>query len=409
MKKLFLLLITMCCALAVEAQTLNIYQGSVCVGVSAADAADMTYDNGTMLTVAGRTYTIADIDSIVVNSRPVTAGQVEVSYSNGGARVFMAGDVAPYLTASVSGAHVSITAATGLTQEVNYVLSGTSSDGSFTQTGSYKMRLTLQGLDLTASSGAAINVQNGKRIKVVLADGTTNALTDAASGSQKACFYVRGHAEFAGGGTLTLTGRKAHAFASGEYTELHSSLGHIYVASAVTDGFHVGQYFRMAGGKLTIAGVKSDGIDVAATNHSTDENNGQVMISGGTLTIALDATHDVKGLKADSLITISGGNITITGTGNGQKGIKTATNLLVNNASGTAPTLTITLTGTTYNKGQADESKTRGIKVDRDFTFDGGTINVSTPGPKAKAVVVDGTYYYKSGTINCPVSAATVG
>lgn len=186
MKKLFLLLITMCCALAVEAQTLNIYQGSVCVGVSAADAADMTYDNGTTLTVAGRTYTIADIDSIVVNSRPVTAGQVEVSYSNGGARVFMAGDVAPYLTTSVSGAHVSITAAAGLTQEVNYVLSGTSSDGSFTQTGSYKMRLTLQGLDLTSSSGAAINVQNGKRIKVVLADGTTNALTDAASGSQKA-------------------------------------------------------------------------------------------------------------------------------------------------------------------------------------------------------------------------------
>ena len=395
MKKLFLLLITMCCALAVEAQTLNIYQGSVCVGVSAADAADMTYDNGTTLTVAGRTYTIADIDSIVVNSRPVTAGQVEVSYSNGGARVFMAGDVAPYLTASVSGAHVSITAAAGLTQEVNYVLSGTSSDGSFTQTGSYKMRLTLQGVDLTSSSGAAINVQNGKRIKVVLADGTTNALTDAAAGSQKACFYVRGHAEIAGGGTLTLTGRKAHAFASGEYTELHSSLGHIYVASAVTDGFHIGQY--------------SDGIDVAATNHSTDENNGQVMISGGTRTIALDAAHDVKGLKADSLITISGGNITITGTGNGQKGIKTATNLLVNNASGTAPTLTITLTGTTYNKGQADESKTRGIKVDRDFTFDGGTINVSTPGPKAKAVVVDGTYYYKSGTINCPVSAATVG
>ena len=409
MKKIFLLLITMCCALAVEAQTLNIYQGSVCVGVSAADAADMTYDNGTTLTVAGRTYTIADIDSIVVNSRPVTEGQVEVSYSNGGARVFMAGDVAPYLTASVSGAHVSITAATGLTQEVNYVLNGTSSDGSFTQTGSYKMRLTLQGVDLTSSSGAAINVQNGKRIKVVLADGTTNTLTDAAAGSQKACFYVRGHAEFVGGGTLTLTGRKAHAFASGEYTELHSSLGQIYVVSAATDGFHVGQYFRMAGGKLTIAGVKSDGIDVAATNHSTDDNNGQVMISGGTLTIALDATHDVKGLKADSLITISGGNITITGTGNGQKGLKTATNLLVNNASGTAPTLTITLTGTTYNKGQADESKTRGIKVDRDFTFDGGTINVSTPGPKAKAVVVDGTYYYKSGTINCPVSAAIVG
>ncbi|MBB3703512.1 carbohydrate-binding domain-containing protein [Alloprevotella rava] len=409
MKKLFLLLITMCCTLAVEAQTLNIYQGSVCVGVSAADAGDMTYDNGTTLTIAGRTYSIADIDSIVVNTRSVTAGQVEVEYSNSGARVFMAGDVAPYLTASVSGAHVSITSADGLTREINYVLSGTSSDGSFTQTGSYKMRLTLKGLGLTSLSGAAINVQNGKRIKVVLAEGTTNTLTDAAAGSQKACFYVRGHAEFVGGGTLTLTGRKAHAFASGEYTELHSSLGHISVVSAVTDGFHVGQYFRMAGGRLTIAGVKSDGIDVGATKDSTEENNGQLLISGGTLAITLDAANDVKGIKADSLITISGGNITITGSGNGQKGIKTATDLLVNNASGIAPTITITLTGTTHNKGQADESKTRGMKIDRNFTFDGGTINISTSGSKAKAIVVDGTYYYKSGTINCPVSAATVG
>lgn len=407
MKKFLLFATVACCAAAAEAQTLNIYQGPVCVRVAAADAGDMTYDNGTTLTVAGRVFDIADIDSVVVNAQPVAAGQVQVAYTDGAARVVIPADVAPYLSANVSGGHVSITASEGLAQEVNYVLSGASADGSFTQTGSYKATLTLQGLQLTSTRGAAIDMENGKRIRVVLADGTVNSLTDAPASSVKACFYVRGHAEFEGGGTLNLTGRTAHAFASKEYTELRASLGHIRVLSAAADGLHIGQYFIMKGGSVTIAGTKGDGIDVSPTKKATDKKNGQLFISGGNISLTLGNTDGIKGLKADSAVTISGGNISISGSGNGQKGLKVGTDLLINQAQGGETALTISLSGTTFHKGEPDESKLRGIKVGGNFTFDGGTIHITTPGKKAKEVAVDGTYTYKSGTINCTVSSAT--
>ena len=123
----------------------------------------------------------------------------------------------------------------------------------------------------------------------------------------------------------------------------------------------------------------------------------------------LGTAEDVKGIKCDSVMTISGGTVTITGSGNGVKGIKAGTNLLINQCSGNTTSVSITVTGTTYHKDQADESKTRGMKVGGDFTFDGGTITISATGSKAKAVSVDGTYYYRSGSINCSVDATNVG
>jgi hypothetical protein len=53
-----------------------------------------------------------------------------------------------------------------------------------------------------------------------------------------------------------------------------------------------------------------------------------------------------------------------------------------------------------------DESKCRGIKGKKDFTFDGGKILISATGVKSKAISIDGNYYYKSGSLNCAVDAA---
>ena len=65
------------------------------------------------------------------------------------------------------------------------------------------------------------------------------------------------------------------------------------------------------------------------------------------------------------------------------------------------------VTGTTYMPGDATlESKCRGIKVKGNFTFNGGSINISATGKKSKAISVDGIYTYKSGSINCKVNAS---
>ena len=83
-------------------------------------------------------------------------------------------------------------------------------DGGFYMAGSYKATVELNGLTLTnvsaVYSGAAVHIQNSKRINVKVVTGTENTLVDAASGSQKGCLYIKGHAEFKQYGTLNVVG-----------------------------------------------------------------------------------------------------------------------------------------------------------------------------------------------------------
>lgn len=391
---------------AVPAQTLKIHTGQVTVAVPAADAGNMLFSNGSSLSVMGCTYELSKVDSITVDNSTIESQSVGITYSSAGAHVLVSADVFPYLTITSANGQVDITAASSLDKEINYTLGGQSSNGSFKMTGSYKSTITLHNLSLTNPSGAAIDIENGKRINVVIPDGTSTVLADGAGGTQKACFFVKGHPEFSGGGTLTLTGNAKHAFASNEYTLLKSSFGTLQVLGAKSDAMHIGQYFRMKGGTITTSNIKGDGIDVETTKDASDEDNGQVFIEGGTINMDV-AADDVKGIKCDDAMTISGGNITLSVSGLGAKGFSVGTDLLIMSAETSSPNIKMSVTGTTYMPGDETlESKCRGIKVKGNFTFNGGNIDITATGKKSKAISVDGIYTYQSGTINCKVDAS---
>lgn len=406
MKRPASLALLLAAALGLSAQTMKIHTGQVTVAVPAEEAGLMAYtDGGARLTVAGKAYDTAGIDSITVDGSAVEPCTVRVDYQGAQARVLVSADVAPQLAVTAAGADVSILADALLDREVTYVLSGSSPDGSFWMDGEYKCTLRLDGLTLHNTRGAAIDIENGKRINVVLADGTTTTLSDSEGGLQKACFFVNGHPEFSGAGTLVLTGNSKHAFASDEYTLLKPGFGAIRVERAANDGLHVDQYFRMQGGTLDIRGVAGDCVDVSVTKDPADEDNGCIFIEGGTVTLDV-AADDTKGLKSENTVTISGGAITASVGGNGSKGISAGTDLLIQQHTDAATLIDFTVTGTTYMPGDPLlESKCRGIKVKGDFTFDGGTIRISATGAKSKAISVDGTYTYKSGSLNCAVDA----
>lgn len=406
MKKILIPALMAAALLPASAQTMKIHFGQITVAAPAAQTGEMAFSNsGQSLTVMGKTYNVADIDSITIDNSVVMPSSMSVAWAGGGAKVTVSADIYPQLTLDAQGGYVSVVANAALQQEVIYTLSGTSADGGFYMDGEYKAGIVLDGLTLTSKRGAAIDVENGKRIDVVLNDGTVNTLADDASGQQKACFFINGHAEFEGAGQLVLTGNKKHAFSSDEYTYFKKSTGTVRVLSAAGDGFNVNQYFRMAGGTLEIANTKGDGIDVGITKDATDELNGQMMIEGGSVKVSV-AAEDVKGLKSDSLMTISGGTVEANVSGNGSKGISTNSDLVINQASGGSTLVKMVVTGTTYKPGDPVlEAKCRGIKVDRDFTLDGGHIDIKATGQSSKAVSVDGTFYWKSGTKNCYVDA----
>ena len=303
--------------MAAVAQTLNVKVGSVTYQFPASQTGEMTYQDGTTLTIMGKTFTLADIDAMTVDDSEVADGTITVNYDGASASVMVAGNIAQHVTPTVCGAHVSIAQGSDLAEEITYTLSGTSSDGEFYMSGSYKATIELNGLTLTnvtaVYSGAAVHIQNGKRIKVKVATGTTNTLVDAASGSQKGCLYIKGHAEFAQKGTLNITGNVNHGIKTGEYVTLKNAT--INVTSAVKDGISCNEYFLMESGTINISGVGDEGIqcepdgDVSTgeTTDHEDEDSGNIYIEGGTLTVSADT----EGIESKGELRITGGEVTV--------------------------------------------------------------------------------------------------
>ena len=378
-----------------RAQTMHVQVGQVAYAFPAEQAGVMTYAAGSTVHIMDKVFALSDVDMMYVDGAEVVDNRVAVVYNGETASVSVAGNVAKYLTINVSGAHVNIAQSDDLAEEITYSLSGSSADGEFYMSGSYKATIELNGLSLTnttpVSSGAAIHIQNGKRIKVQVMEGTSNMLEDAAAGDQKGAFYVKGHPEFSGKGTLMVKGHVKHAIKSGEYMTLKDAT--LKVLSAAGDGLNCGQYFLMKSGVLDISGVEDDGIqcdiddtDVGSTGETADhedEDSGNIYLAGGQITINT-AGIAAKGVKSEGDLIVTGGVIAITTTGKGkwdEEDLKTkAAACLGSDAKVVIAGGTLTLTSTGAGG--------KGINCDAAFEMSGGEVTI----------VTQGALYYHNGT-----------
>lgn len=407
MKKIITLLSFAAISSAALAQTARIHCGAFTYTAPVSEVSRITASaDGTAVTFDTNAFSAAEIDSVTFDYRTYDAHTIYVNYSATQVDVTMPLALREQFTSSADGAHVYLEVDPAYQEELTYYLSGTSQDGSFTMEGDYKSTVILDNVSLTSNKGAAFDIQNGKRIKIHMIEGSVNNFSDAKGGTHDACFFVNGHPELSGNGTLNITGNTKHAYASDEYSHFEASFGRLNVLGAVSDGMHIEQYLKTQGGTYNIKGTGGDGIDVSITKDPLDEYNGQALIEGGHFTLDV-AAEDVKGLKCDSTMTISAGTIEATVSGNGSKGISSGTDLLIAQKTGVPTKVKMVVTGTTYMPGDAElEAKCRGIKVKGDFTFDGGVIDIVATGAKSKEISVDGYYYYKSGSINCYVDSA---
>ena len=328
MKRFVFFLMSVVATVAAMAQTLNVEVGSVTYQFPAAEAGKMLYTDGSSLMILNKVFSLAEVTRMYVDASEVEASSVSVEYSGTQAAVKVAGDIAQYVEAEVSGAHVSVMQSDEVADEITYSLSGSSSDGEFYMTGSYKTTIELRGLSLTNAvpvySGAAVCIMDGKRVALSVKSGTTNTLTDCASPSsalaQKSALYCKGHLELKGKGSLTVNGRYAHGIKSAEYMTLKNA--DISIASAAKDGLSCDEYFLMESGTLTIAGVGDDGIQcdldgTVNTGELTDhegEDSGNIYINGGTLGITTTAAG-AKCIKADSTLVVNDGVLTLNASG----------------------------------------------------------------------------------------------
>jgi hypothetical protein len=319
-RKTLILILSFMASFYANAQTLNVETGNVVYQIRAEETGEMIFENGQTVTILGKTYVLNDIHQIYINDTEVTNNTVSISYNGSAAQVLVPGNIAKHLTVNVTGAHVNITQDDSVEEEITYALSGTSTDGSFYTDGTYKATVELRGLTLANPAGAAIDIQNGKRIKLSIKKDTENTLTDGANGSQKAALYCKGHLELTGKGSLTVYGNTAHAIKSADYMQIKNCT--IEVKKAVKDGISCNEYLLMESGSLTISNVGDDAIQVdldgttntGITTDHEDEDSGNFYLLDGTINLTTTADA-AKGIKAAGDVCITNGSLTVTQTG----------------------------------------------------------------------------------------------
>jgi len=360
--------------------------------VSWDDVTDDSYVEATETVVTDKSDD--EYDDFIENSSFTSA--IQIVYSSGSATV--TGSVSG-VTVSTNGAHVTVNSSVA---GVEYILSGSASNGSFKAYSDKKFKLTLAGVSLTNSSGAAINIQSGKRVFVELKEGTENILTDASSYStvdgedEKACFFSEGQLIFSGTGALTVTGNYKHGICSDDYVRLRSG-SRVTITSAVKDGIHTNDKIIIGGGILKIK-ASSDGldcedgfidirgglikVDIPGDASKAVKAETDITISGGQLILltsgsALYEDSDLSssaGIKCNGNLVISDASISIKSTGSAGKGINCDGNLSIDNS-----TVKVITTGKQYVYNRLDSSA-KGIKADGNLTINSGTVWVKTPG-----------------------------
>ena len=344
-------------------------------------------------------YSILAADSI---SGTIFDRTIQIVFSDGGAQVI--GDSNNIVT--VNGNHVTVNNTTD--EKVIYELKGTAQDGSLKLYSSKKQALVLDSLDLTSTTGAAINNQGKKKCFIVVKG--ANVLKDATVYSstpqgedEKAALFSEGQLIFSGDGTLTVTAQGKSGITSDDYV-------HFMESQTINVSSSAGHGIRGKGAVIITDGTIN--VQVSADMKKGITSDSLVYINGGETVINVtgSAAYDsddaenkgTAGIKADCLFEINSGSLYVTNTGRGGKGISGDLTGCFNGG-----TVKVTTTGSNYSSVSA-----KGIKFDGNLFFNGGTVIVNCSAnegieSKGTITVTDGVVYSYSATDDAINSAST--
>ena len=348
-----------------------------------------------------------------------------VTISFGGSEAAVTGDV--YHTVSVNGNQVTVTN-NDEDQIVIYQLSGSTSNGFFKLYSVRKQAVILNGVSITNPSGAALNIQSGKRTFVVLqgenrlSDSHSAAYTAPDDEDMKGVFFSEGQLVLSGSGSLAVTAsnqKEKSALVSDDYVRvMPGPTLSVSAGSSAGHGIRGKDCVRLSGGILNVstsaAGKKGIGSDdfvlVEGGTHT-------ITVSGGVVYDSDDAEYKGSaGIKADNCFGMTGGTVTITNTGSGGKGVSAgsydfdAKTHAVSDSYVCGGTLTVTTSG-----GESIDVSSKGIKIGykygsgRSYTYagnlriSGGSVIVNCS--RSEAVEAKGTLTVSGGSVYAVSSA----
>ena len=193
-----------------------------------------------------------------------------------------------------------------ITAAGTYVLSGDlTGQVVVNSTGDGVVRLVLDDATITSSSSAAINVVDAQSVVVVLADGSSNSLTDASTYDDTSdeaptgALYSTADLMIGGTGSLTVTGNSNNGIVGKDGLVITG--GTIDVTS-IDDGIIGKDYLAITDGTIAVDAV-DDGIK---SDNTEDAGSGFVLIQGGDITV----TSQDDGIKGVQVL-VAGGTIDV--------------------------------------------------------------------------------------------------
>lgn len=294
-----------------------------------------------------------------------------------GDQVTVEGDAWGYVSAS--GAHVTVKSSANRFLQLQ--LSGTTTDGSLIIYSWKKVGVLLNGVSITNPHGPAINNQCGKSFIVTTAPNTVNTLADGAEYqmalglkgdtiSQKATLFSEGQIYLRGTGTLQVNAQAKNGIASDDFIVVEGGTISVDVAATGSNGIKTNDGFTINGGTLTVS--------VAANGARGIKNDARTTIAGGTTTITttgdclietvdgITDTTSCAGIRCDSLFQMTAGQLTITSSGDGGKGINSDQQVLFQGGK-----LLVTTTGGNQL------GKPKAVKASNGIIVSGGTFQAS--------------------------------
>ena len=288
---------------------------------------------------------------------------------------------------------------------IKYVLTGETTDGFFKLYSSKKQAIVLNGVKITNPDGTAINNQSKKRTFIVLNDGSKNYLTDGASYADatdtedmKACLFSEGQLIFSGSGYLEVDANCKAGIRSDDYVRTLPKTN-IYVDASSGNGIRGNDAVIITGGVINV--------NITGTANKGLSSDGEIRIDGGRTTILTSGGYEYdeddkdysacSGIKADSLITINGGELNIKSTGTGGKGINCDDKITINGG------ITRIITTGKRQKDSKGSVSPKGIKADGNLTINGGQaqVRLEGTGDGTEAIESKGEIHIEAGTVEC--------
>ena len=349
----------------------------------------LIYIASALLTLAGTNacknddlYTLDSIKAMVPDT---------ISICWNGNSVTVEGDPAGYVTTCNGYVTVNSTSKRQLT----YVLSGTTSQGQLLIYGQKKLELVLNNVDITNPKGPAINNQCEKSLFITCPAGTTNSLTDGTDYDtsltidQKGALFSEGQIYFLGEGQLNVTGNYKNAIATDDYIVMDSTATcTVKVISTNGNGVKANDGFYMYGGAMDISvtangakGIKCDSIMTMTGGDMHITTSGEIVIE--TIDGIAD-TSSCAAIKVACLMTMAGGNLTVESSGDGGKGINADSDIVM-----TGGTLTATCTGEKVEDGGETVSNAKAVNSHSHIYLSGGSFTATSANGRATDNAID--------------------